>query len=167
MNKNSEMLNSDNNRCGIVSNKHEDMNDLMHGWEKRIEEMEEYNAELKSKNKQKSQKGKLASLPSEKDPDFTYGMITHDLNARMDPFRRSNAIIEQRIAKQEAEQRKLLKKNQKAKKKIDPMKPTAASIGHTKLKPPEPQLKDTFKMKRFTQFEHGKIDTGLRKNVET
>ena len=149
---------------GKPSGEHENMTDVVQGWDDRIKEVEEHNAELR---KTKSSKSRKMVLPSDVDENFRYGMTTHDLDVRADPFLHSNAVIAQRQAKQEAEEKRLAEKMKesdgKPKKKIDPARPTAASIGHTKTKPAEPALKDTFKMKRFTQFEHGAIDTGLRK----
>ena len=117
-------------------------------------------------SEKKGQKDKLrrkkAELPSDRDPNFTYGLSTQVLDEKQDPFLRSSAVIEQRQAHREKELAKQESKPVKPKKKIDPTKPTAASLGHTKKPEGEPQLKDTFKMKRFTQFEHGKIDTGLK-----
>ena len=147
---------------GMHSGKHEDMTDVLQGWDKRVEEMEEHNAKGRSKSRQKK-----TLLPSDVDPEYTYGMTTHDIDVKNDPFLRSNAVIAARIAKQEAEERRMeerIKNNKvKPKRRLDPTRPTAASIGHTKHAPPEPALKDTFKMKRFTQIDHGVIDTGKHK----
>ena len=154
---------------GKPSGAHENMTDVVQGWDDRIKEVEQHNAEIKSKPKLTKAK-KTTPLPSETDKNFTYGMSTHDLDVRADPFLHSNAVIAQRVAKQEAEEKRLAEKMKnsevKPKRKIDPARPTAASIGHTKHAPAEPALKDTFKMKRFTQIEHGAIDTGLRKKTE-
>ena len=150
---------------GMHSGKHEDMTDVIQGWDKRIEEMEDQNAKARAKSK--ALKSKKTPLPSDADPNFTYGMTTHDIDVRSDPFLRSNAVIAARIAKQEAEEKRQAEREKsgkvKPKRNIDPARPTAASIGHTKHAPPEPALKDTFKMKRFTNIQHGAIDTGLHK----
>ena len=149
---------------GVPSGKHENMTDVIQGWDKRIEEMEEQNAKNKSKSKAQKSKG---SLPSDTDPEYTYGMSTHDIDVRSDPFLHSNSVIAARMAKQEAEEKRQAERMNnpkgKPKKKIDPARPTAASIGHTKHASAEPALKDTFKMKRFTKIDHGSIDTGKHK----
>ena len=150
---------------GKPSGQHENMTDVIQGWDKRIEEMEEHNAKIRSKSK--AQKTKKTPLPSDVDENYTYGMSTKDIDMRNDPFLRSNQVIAARIAKQEAEEKRMeerIKNNKvKPKRKIDPARPTAASIGHTKHTPAEPALKDTFKMKRFTQIDHGVVDTGKHK----
>ncbi|KAH0785475.1 hypothetical protein GPJ56_010610 [Histomonas meleagridis] len=156
---------------GITYGKHEDMKDVLQGWDNRIAETKKHNLEVNKKRKgqvklvHKTYKAK--PLPSEIDPNYVYGMSTHDIDQKTDPFLRSNAIIERRNEQHEREMKKLENSQKDAKKhprkKIDPLRPTAASLGHTKKKETEPPLKETFKMKRFTKFEHGKIDTGLRK----
>ena len=154
---------------GKLTGEHEDMNDVIHGWDKREAEIRAEQEKLRKKSHRKGQvrmvlhKQDDKPLPHELDPNFRYGMSTHDIDVRADPFLRSNAKIEQRREAQEAAAEKKVEKK-KPKKFVDlSQKPTAASIGHTHKAPPEPALKDTFKMKRFTQIEHGKIDTGLRK----
>lgn len=161
---------------GTKSGQHEDMSDVLQGWDNRIRESEMHNAEVAHKHRKgqvklvrKSAKGE--PLPSEIDPDYTYGLSTHDIDLHADPFLRSNAIIAQRQAQQEREikrEEKRQAKEQKAKptRKIDATRPTAASIGHTHKPTPEPTEAETFKMKRFTQFTHGKIDTGLHKQTK-
>lgn len=147
---------------GKKSGTHEDMTEVVQGWDNRIKEFEEHSAQVRSKSKAGKPKApKKDPLPSDQDPNFTYGMSTHDIDVRADPFLHSNAVIAQRMAKQEEEERRAAAKAEltggKNKKKIDPLRPTAASIGHTKHAPTEPALKDTFKMKRFTNKEHGVI----------
>ncbi|OHT04223.1 hypothetical protein TRFO_28332 [Tritrichomonas foetus] len=161
---------------GMPSGKHEPMNDVLQGWDKRIEETKRHNAEVRKQHTHKGtvkmvhKSAKDEVLPSDLDPNFVYGMSTHDIDVRNDPFLRSNAIIEQRVAQQDRELKReqaRLEANQGSpSKRVDPRRPTAASLGHTKKPEPEPGLKDTFKMKRFTNLEHGKIDTGLRKNTK-
>ena len=143
---------------GVVHSAHKDhVGDVIQGWKQREEEA--------SRNGCQRRKTKTNNvLPSEVDPNFRYGMSTREIDMKNDPFMRSNHVIEQRMKRQDRELNKPGKVEEK--KKIDPRKPTAASIGHTKKKEQEPQLKDTFKMKRFTNFEHGKVDTNLRKGTK-
>lgn len=158
---------------GISSGKRENMSDVLQGWNNRIKETEQHNAEVRNQHSHKGavkltrKSNKSEQLPSDLDPNYVYGMSTHDIDVKSDPFLRSNAIIEQRMQQQERElkreQSRLARTQSNPKKKLDPKRPTAASLGHTKKLNQEPQLKDTFKMKRFTNIEHGKIDTGLRK----
>lgn len=157
---------------GIPSGKHEDMRDVLQGWDKRENEQLQHNAKVQAKSQHKGIKtvhksGNESLLPSELDPNYTYGLTTEEIDIKSDPFLHSNQVIAQRKAQQERElkRREALAAENKEKptKKIDPLKPTAASMGHTHHPPAEPGPKDTFKMKRFTKFEHGKIDTGLRK----
>ena len=138
---------------GKASGTHEPMDDVLHGWDKRIEETEKRNNDIRSqsKNSKKTVHKKNLELPHEQDKDFVYGMSTHDIDTRADPFLHSNSVIEQRKLKKEAEEKKLAEKQKilqtTTKKKADPMRPTAASIGHTFHPTPEPGLKETFKMK--------------------
>lgn len=158
---------------GISSGKRENMSDVLQGWNNRIKETKMHNEEVRKQHSHKGtvkltrKSGKDETLPSDIDPNYVYGMSTHDIDVKSDPFLRSNAIIEQRMQQQERElkreQSRLARTQSNPKKKLDPKRPTAASIGHTKKLNQEPQLKDTFKMKRFTNIDHGKIDTGLRK----
>lgn len=161
---------------GMPSGKHEPMKEVLQGWDDRIEETKKHNAEVRKQHTHKGavkmvhKQAKNEPLPSDLDPSFSYGMSTHDIDIRLDPFLHSNAVIEQRQAQQERELKRLEARQQKentqktSKKRLDPTRATAASIGHTKHPDPEPGLKDTFKMKRFTQFEHGVIDSGIRKS---
>ena len=148
---------------GKSSGTHEPIKDVLQGWNEAAAENRKHNA-----GAHPAHKGKRGPIPSDFDRDYTYGMTTYELDVRSDPLHRSNAIIEQRVAQQERELRRMeaqLAKDQaegKQHKKFDPRRPTKASLGHQKNPPPEPGLKDTFKMKRFTKFEHGKVDTGLR-----
>lgn len=162
---------------GISSGKRENMSDVLQGWDKRIKETKQHNEEVRKQHTHKGtvkmvrKSSKDEPLPSDLDPNYVYGMSTHDIDVKSDPFLRSNAIIEQRQQQQERElkreQSRLERTQSNPKKKLDPKRPTAASLGHTKKLNQEPQLKDTFKMKRFTNIDHGKIDTGLRKSPQT
>lgn len=159
---------------GISSGKRENMSDVLQGWNDRIKETQKHNEEVRNQHSHKGtvkltrKTSKNEQLPSDLDPNYVYGMSTHDIDVKSDPFLRSNAIIEQRMQQQERElkreQSRLARNQSNPKKKLDPKRPTAASLGHTKKLNQEPQLKDTFKMKRFTNIDHGKIDTGLRKS---
>ncbi|EAX88283.1 hypothetical protein TVAG_132880 [Trichomonas vaginalis G3] len=155
---------------GKKSGEHEDMTEVVQGWDNRIKEFEEHSAQVRSKSKVQKKSPKKDTLPSDTDPNFTYGMSTHDIDVRADPFLHSNAVIAQRMTKQEEEEKRAAAKAEltggKNKKKIDPLRPTAASIGHTKHAPTEPALKDTFKMKRFTNKEHGVIYHEVQKQKE-
>lgn len=154
---------------GKCSGDHESIKNVLQGWNDAAAANRKQSSAARHNPAPSHAKGKRGPLPSDYDTDYTYGMTTHQLDVRSDPLHRSNAIIEQRMAQQERELRRMeaqLAKDQaegKIHKKFDPRRPTKASIGHQKNPPPEPQLKDTFKMKRFTKFEHGKIDTGLHK----
>ena len=158
---------------GIASGKRENMSDVLQGWDQRIEETKKHNAEVRKQHTHKGavkmghKSSKKESLPSDMDPNYVYGMSTHDIDVKSNPFLRSNAIIEQRMQQQERElkreQARMEATQSSPKKKIDPRRPTAASLGHTKKPEGEPPLKDTFKMKKFTNVEHGKIYEQLQK----
>ena len=158
---------------GLPSGEHEDMHDVLQGWDQRINQTRQHNAKVKAQHEHKGvvkmvhKSSKGSPLPSELDPNFAYGLTTEEVDIKSDPFLHSNSVIAQRQAQQERElkhrEERAAENKDKPKKKLDPARPTAASIGHTHHPPGDPPLKDTFKMKRFTQYEHGKIDTGLRK----
>jgi hypothetical protein len=154
---------------GKPSGQHESMSDVLQGWDQRINESWIANAEVRQGGK-RPRRPKLTwkdgTLPSDVDPNFRYGMSTRDMDVKSDPLHRSNAIIEQRIAQREKEMRKedaQMERDARAAKQLNPRRSTAASRGHVKHPPREPGLKDTFKMKRFVKFQHGMIDTGLRR----
>jgi hypothetical protein len=93
-------------------------------------------------------------------------MSTRDMDMKADRLHRSNAIIEQRMAVQERRRAKETARQDSAEPKPSRkplgVRPTAASRGHTKYM--EQQVpRETFKMERFAQIEHGKIDTGNRR----
>jgi hypothetical protein len=102
-------------------------------------------------------------LPSDIDKDFHYGLSTQEINMKNDPLWRSNAILEQRIAKQERQLERNESKKPTGPKKLRPIRPTVASLAHSKYLQAEAPIQPEFKMKRFAQIEHGKIDTGNRK----
>jgi hypothetical protein len=132
------------------------MGEVVHGWDDRIAESEKQNP---PENRPKHKK---VPLPSDSDPDFAYGVPTRQLDVKADPFARSNAIIAARVAQQERKQKKQ-SQEPSPKRRTDAPRPTAASLGHARPPPPEPRAADSFKMKRFANVEHGKVDTGLRK----
>lgn len=154
---------------GKASHTHEPMKDVLHGWDLRVAEVRKRNALIRGDNKRRGQVRTVRKsqhdgiLPSQLDKDFRYGKSTYDIDVHADPLYHSNAIIAQRVAQQDREIKRAEETKAKPQKRLDPARPTRASIGHTIRQTGELTLKDTFKMKRFTQFDHGKIDTGLHK----
>jgi hypothetical protein len=156
---------------GKPSGKHEPVGDLFQGWNRRANEVWLHNAAVRKAVRPGQVRfvrktAKHALLPSDLDRNFSYGLSTHEIDLRADPLYRSNSIIQQRVAAQErARLREAARKESErgqARKRLEPARPTAASRGHEKHLPGLPPLRDTFKMKRFTGFEHGKIDTRNR-----
>jgi hypothetical protein len=155
---------------GVPSGKHEPVGDVFRGWNDRINEVWLHNAAVR-KSAPRGQvrfvrkTAKDMPLPSDLDSSFSYGLPTREIDIHADPLYRSNAIIRMRIEAQErAKQREEVRReNERTLPKKNPARPTAASKGHEKHAPGLPPLAETFKMKRFTQFEHGKVDTLNRK----
>lgn len=140
---------------GKPSGEHEPMDSVLHGWG----EFPSVSAKARLAEK------KRRPLPSDFDRDFQYGLSTREINAKSDPLWRSNAIVEQKIARQEKIAARDEAKKAKPVKRIDPRRPTAASQGHSKVFVVEASPKETFKMKRFANIGHGKIDTGNGKKA--
>jgi hypothetical protein len=147
---------------GKPSAPHEDIKAVLQGWDERLPPPPKKKGQ---KVKVQTREKKRNPLPSDRNPNYCYGMPTSEMDKWTNPFRRSEGVIQAREVasheKEEAEATKMAKEGKKPRKKFERGRPTAASIGHTYKPPPEPGLKDTFKMKRFTKIDHGAINTGL------
>jgi hypothetical protein len=142
---------------GKASGEHESISDVIHGWQKREKDCWLQNGERR--------KSEGPPLPSAADKDFRYGMSTRELDMKADPLHRSNAIIEQRIAAQERKREREERKQAPQEKPLPQLggRPTAASRAHARAPRGDARPAEQFKLKRFANIEHGKVDSNFRK----